>query len=91
MRPNAKAIGNYGLLDNGDHFTDRPAFAIVFLYDTETANKLLCSKFWSAQSVGGFLALVDGNFAAGVFENATFCAFNSICSPFCDVLGAVRI
>ena len=53
--------------------------------------RLLYSKFWSAEGVGGFLALVDGDFAVGVFENAAFCSANSICSSFGDVLSAVRV
>ena len=53
--------------------------------------RLLDSKFWSAEGVGGFLALVDGDIAAGVFENVAFCSINSICGPFGYVLGAVRV
>ena len=53
--------------------------------------RLLDSKFWPAEGVGGVLALVDGDFAASVFENAVFCLCDSICGSFGYVLGAVRV
>lgn len=53
--------------------------------------RLLDSKFWPAEGVGGIFALVDGNFAAGIFENAAFCPFDSICGSFGNVLSAVRV